>query len=40
MAIRYAARRLKRNVSEQTVRAGGKYAGDVIGRVISRYAAK
>ena len=37
IAIRYVARRLKRNVSEQTVRAGGKYVSDVAGRIIDRY---
>lgn len=36
IAIRYVARRLKRPVSEQTVRAGGAYAGALVGRILDR----
>jgi hypothetical protein len=40
MAIRFVARRLKRPVSEQSVRAGGAFIGGVVGRIITRAAAE
>lgn len=40
MAIRFVARRLKRPVSEQTVRAGGAFIGGLVGRILERAAAE
>ncbi len=36
IAIRYIARKLHRHVSEATVRAGGAYAGMMVGAILKR----
>lgn len=36
LAIRYVARKLKRHVSEATVRAGGAWTGALVGKILER----